>query len=87
MSFALPHAPSEAIEDLLQITGIVPSQSPAAPNQFNSFSGSAFSSGSIANTGGLLFSGVRAENKNIMGCYSEMDSRNSCGDSIFLGSF
>ncbi|KAF3322725.1 Calmodulin-binding protein 60 B [Carex littledalei] len=87
MSFALPHAPSEVIEDLLQITGTVPPQSPTAPNQFSSFSGSAFSAGSIADTGGLLFPGVRGENKNIMGCYSEMDTRNSCGDSIFLGSF
>lgn len=87
MNFALPHVPSEIIEDLSQITGTVSAQSPKAPIQFNSFLGSGFDADSFADTGGLLFSGVRGEIKNMIGCYSEMDTLNSCADSIFLGSF
>jgi hypothetical protein len=86
-SFALPHAPSDIIEDLSQITGTVPAQSPKAHVQFNSFLGSGFGADSVADTGGILFPGVRGEIKNLIGCYSEIDTLSSCGDSIFLGSF
>ncbi|KAJ4817179.1 hypothetical protein LUZ62_029745 [Rhynchospora pubera] len=87
MSFALPHTTTDIIEDLSQITGPIPAESPKAPVQFSLVSGSGLGASGITGAGGLLYPGIRGENKNMLGCYSELDTLSSCADSIFLGSF